>query len=716
MQKETQRSEQKLNEKNIIELFNNNNTSAEQKQYYKTIILNALTSFAEKYAGVSSVESMMNELRELTKAEDGELYRVSVSALAKAVASSALSPVKSLQMLTYILRHPPKNVSGEACKLKESEIKNLLTIILLKISTDAVTLDALNNLLDTIIDTQTKLDTFEEKKAIKEQLEEIKGKTKSDKDYLANFHANVALKTLEKVKVDESQVEEWKRRALAFASAAESIIKIASDITGAVASFGATAIFILPGIIEQATNAIKQLYQAFNFELSKNEWYAKIKDVQAALTLAAVEKSDKLQNVLMKSDLDSLFNGIQSALAKKKLPSGVQYAIVESMEKVLLMRDNEEVLNLALRLLKVVYTNSHKASKPDIKKQAIASRIIEALLVFQKHSDKKAALSIELLKVLENEDPVFYGNCSATADRNLKERLKVNDNIPVLATLIPEAQHKLDQLIKNEVKTATSTPKDKSLSREELYMQPLFGDGTILKDDVKINEKFTGVKFTGTSVEIISLVNDANVMKILTEQCETARFAILRPLTGKNTIVEKKIDANRDIAAPEINTANTQLFQATRTKPSENEIRRLLFISDELENLIKSSTSKENDYRFLLKFPSRQVLIINCSESKETNGRKMMAQLSKLQEGLDLCLKNSGFKYNISDGENDKTIKIEAEQNVLNAVAELLVVQGMKRESGELTKLRDLFKNKKPEDEKQSESELEKYSISCCVQ
>ena len=70
---------------------------------------------------------------------------------------------------------------------------------------------------------------------------------------------------------------------------------MSATIAGAVATFGAPTIFIVPELIHEARNAIINFQTTFNTDTKVSDWYADIRKVQEILAMAAVEKTDRLE-------------------------------------------------------------------------------------------------------------------------------------------------------------------------------------------------------------------------------------------------------------------------------------------------------------------------------------------------------------------------------------------------------------------------------------
>ena len=621
----------------LVQSFNNQNTPLEDKQRTKTIINDALAIFTTRYANSSPPNNLIDEVLELAKAEDEELYRSSVSALAAVSCNTnALTNVKSLLGLTCILRNPSLDYT-----LGKDEIGHLLTLVLARVTDNAGTLEALNQLLDAMVDTQSPVSTYAEKKAITKQLKAIKTNTENSKDFAAWFQAGLALKTLEIVKIDESAKVEWMRRARALALAIESLVKIASDIAGAVATAGATAVFIAPGIIHEACKMIKNLSVAFDFELSVDDWYAKIKEIQALLALAAVEKNNnhkEPQEVLSMDALNPLFDVLKACLSKNKPPRSVQYAIVDSIEKIVLMRTDEKVLDAGFDLLLAYYeTNCKNTNHDKHEKQAIRIKIIDVLLTVEQASEQKKQKSLDCLGKIKNINLDFYQICLPAAEEQVnKRKIAISSEIKVIKTLVLEAEERVNHLLTD------------NKGKKEIAI-PLIGEGAIIKAPVDINQKYKGLMLTGNVDDIIKLMENEYTRKVLETDCEAARSVISKQVIGKMAQVCEKLNVNQEGDAPVVDLsgknkinpqpsaqtspANLTAKQGTFANKLSREDIKLITEVDKLLKEIDAHPEIYND-NFTIKHHCENLLEIVASH-KESKQSFTEAEVKNIHEMLE---------------------------------------------------------------------------------
>ena len=686
----------------LVEKFNDMNTSVEDKRYYKTIINDAIALFTTYYAESSPPESLINEVLELAKANDEELYRSSISALAAVLShNDLLNHFKSLQGLTYVLRNPAINY-----QLGQDEMTHVLTLVLSKVKANAVTLDALNKLLDAMIDTECPISSYPVKSTINEQLVKIQEEAKKKYDYAAAFQAGLVIKTLDKIEVDESRKEEWKRRALAFSSAVESLLKMSATIAGAVATFGAPTIFIVPELIHEARNAIINFQTTFNTDTKVSDWYADIRKVQEILAMAAVEKTDRLEDVLTLNDLSPLFNYLANHFKKKALrPSrDIQYVLVDSLEKMLLVRTDTEVLQAGFELLKTCYqiNSLHIDKNNQGEKETIRAKIIEVLLTIQRsvmEEGKKQQCEV-YLKTLKESYVDIYALDIEKAGENLAMIMPAL-NLSTIETLVLEATNRVDKLLKH------------NKGVKEIVIS-LIGEGAIVKAPVDVNQQYKGMKFQGNVDDIIKFMENETTRRVLEEDCKAAHSVISKQVAGRMAIILATLNVNRESQTPEVNLTVGGTSEANPSKEQP-----LLTLSKELRELMDDSLGDKKNYHFELKRSHPNTLTITFVKSNEPD-RIVGKRLSVLQNALENCLNTQKAKLDYKtklSGDNEDIVTIEADKTIINAIADLLVQQGMHKGLSDIKRYAYFFKGEKAQNpQKRNVIHDEGLTITCPMQ
>jgi hypothetical protein len=228
---------------------------------------------------------------------------------------------------------------------------------------------------------------------------------------------------------------------------------------------------------------------------------------------------------------------------------------------------------------------------------------------------------------------------------------------------------------------------------------------SIINGTVNIKQKYTGMNYTGSAADFLIL--SPLPIQIFNDARQEAGAKISKQVIARGTEVNQPVSVNQKSRSLTLNLAGQEAVAPTSFSLT-------LVLTAELKGLIQDSLSVGKQYRFLLRRTNAYTLMLTLISSKQAP-RAEGRQLDALQEAMETCLKSANLEYECdSSGENEETLTVTGDKQVINALADLLVRQGLDMGLTEANKHSAFFKAERAERNRPNSEE--ESTFTCAMQ